>query len=1085
MRIILLLALVVLVSHSLASEPAPPKFTAEQVAFYEKQVFPILRDNCLKCHSGKKKRGGLSLESYRSVLEGGDHGPAVDLAKPQQSLLLKAVQYSYDKDPKMNMPPAGKLPAEQVALLSKWVEMGLPFPNPDNAEKTTPQRGKLLVTEADRNWWAYKPLQRPTVPSVPHAPSAIDAFIRDTMHKKGLSPNPEASRLVLVRRLYLDLTGLPPTPEQVDAFLNDTRPDAYERLVDALLTSPAYGERWGRHWLDLVRYAETHGYERDSAKPFAWRYRDYVIQAFNSNKPYDRFIHEQLAGDLLPDGDREALIATGYYRLGLWDDEPVDRLQAKFDVLDDIVSTTANVFLGMTLGCARCHDHKKDPLPQRDYYRLLAVFRNLTDMNRENLRKVATPQEQAQLVAQIKARQAETAALYAQLFALEQKLDTNSNSDLIRLRYRYYRDAWHALPDFEAITPITQGDIPNGRISLAAAPGTDSIGLVFEGKLQVAQKGKYTFEIDSSDGVRLFIDGKRIINRDGKGRKKATGQVLLQAGQHALRLEYFNTTTPAVLDVAWITPEGQRRSLSSKPNEIVLLPDSRDKPVTWKYTTMPPAPGWTRPEFLDDKWPSGQGGFGRRGTPGAVVRTEWTHEAIWLRTRFQVDRIPEKLALYLHHDEDVVVYLNGVRIHAAKGYTTHYQRVLLGPEAVKALRIGENVLAVHCRQTVGGQYIDVGLVGVPASATPTAGRLSVAEAAEMARLRNELSRRAKEPMPTAGMEIMCVSEQGSAPTHILIRGNAHAPGEQVSAGAPEVLGNETFRSPGRLALARWLTASDNPLTARVMANRLWHYHFGRGIVASTNDFGKLGEMPSHPELLDWLAVELRESGWDLKHMHRLILNSATYKQSSVGRAEALRVDGANHLLWRFNMRRLQAEEMRDAILSVSGDLNRTMHGPSVFPKIPPAVLAGQSVPGSGWKTSAPIDQIRRSVYVHVKRSLLVPILQSHDAADTDSSCPVRYTTTVPTQALGLLNGEFTNQQASRMAERVCKEFDNPIDQVRRVIRLTTGRHPTADEIGRDVAFLERLIKEENLPADRAMALYCLLALNTNEFAYVD
>jgi hypothetical protein len=1054
------------------------------VAFYEKQVLPLLKENCLKCHSGKKTRGGLSLESYASVWEGGDHGPAIDRAKPQNSLLVKAIHYAYDKDPKMNMPPAGKLSADKVAVLTKWVEMGLPFPA-GNAEKTPPERGKMVVTDVDRAWWAYKPLKRPTVPNVAGAPSAIDAFVRDTLSKKGLSPNPEASRLALVRRVYQDVTGLPPTPEQVDAFVNDTRPDAYERLVDALLASPAYGERWGRHWLDLVRYAETHGYERDSAKPFAWRYRDYVINAFNANKPYDRFVLEQLAGDVLPDSNFESLVATGYYRLGIWDDEPVDRLQAKFDVLDDVVSTTANVFLGTTLGCARCHDHKKDPLPQRDYYRLLAVFRDVTEMNRENLRKVASPEDEARLAAEIKARQAETAALYARLFALEQKLDAGATSDLTALRYRYYRDAWHALPDFEAITPVSQGEVASGRISLAAAPRTDSMGLVFEGKLQVAKAGEYTFEIDSSDGARLLIDGKRVLDRDGKGRKKATGKVTLTAGQHAFRLEYFNTTTQAVLEVAWTDPDGQRRSLSAKPVSAALLPDSREKPVTWKYLTTTPAPGWNRPEFLDDKWASGPGGFGRRGTPGSVVRTEWTSENIWLRTRFPVEKLPTELMLSLHHDEDVTVFLNGVRVHAAKGYTTAYQRVPLGPEALKALRVGENVLAVHCKQTTGGQYIDVGLVSGPAPAKPEGSRLTAKEIAEVATLRKELARRAKEPLPMAGIEVMCVSERGTAPTHVLIRGNAHAEGEKVSAGAPEVLGGKAFEGQRRIELAQWLTSPQNPLTARVMANRLWHFHFGKGIVGTTSDFGKLGEMPTHPELLDWLAAELRDNGWDLKQVHRLILTSATYKQSSAGRADALRVDGANNLLWRFNMRRLHAEEVRDATLSVTGDLNRTMNGPSIFPRIPAAVLAGQSVPGAGWRTSAPVDQIRRSVYVHVKRSLLVPILQTHDAADTDSSCPVRYTTTVPTQALGMLNGEFTNEQAARLAERLRESHRDPAEQVRRVIRLTTGRNPGEEEIRRDLAFLERLTRDESLSADRALTLYCLMALNTNEFAYVD
>jgi mono/diheme cytochrome c family protein len=1081
MRISMLCLVGLMLARGFAADVSEPKFTPQQVAYYENQVLPILKENCLKCHSGKKLRGGLSLESHAAMKKGGDLGPAVIAGKPEASPFLKAIQYRDG----LEMPPSGKLPDEQIAILTKWVEMGLPFPAGSAGKTPAPGHEKVVVTEADRNWWSYKPLKKPDVPKVPEATGAIDAFVRQRLNQAGLSPNPEASRLALVRRVYFDLTGLPPTPLQVDAFVNDNRPDAYERLVESLLASPAYGERWGRHWLDLVRYAETHGYERDSAKPYAWRYRDYVINAFNNNKPYDKFITEQLAGDILPHSDFDSLVATGYYRLGLWDDEPADRLQAKYDVLDDIVSTTASVFLGTSLGCARCHDHKKDPLPQKDYYRLLAVFRDITDMNRENLRKFVTPEDEARLAAQVKARQAENAKLYARLFALEQKSEGAVRSDLIGLRYRFYRDAWHALPDFDAIEPLTQGEVPSERISLAAAPRTDGIGLVFEGKLRATQEGEYSFTIDSSDGARLFVDGKRVINRDGKGRKKANGTIRLTPGMHPVRLEYFNTTTQAVLEVLVTLPDGTEHSLSAKPASVVLLPDSREKPVTWKYTTEVPAPGWNRHEFIDDKWASGPGGFGRRGTPGSVVRTDWHTDTIWMRARFHVDKIPSSLSLQLHHDEDVLIYINGVRVHGAKGYTTAYQRVPLGPEAIKALRLGENVLAVHCKQTVGGQYIDMGLVAEAGSKPPQTKSLTAEERAELARLRKELARRAKEPIPTAGNEVMCVSERGKAVTQVLIRGNPHAPGEAVQAGAPEVLGSKPFDGSRRLQLAEWLADPNNPLTARVMANRIWHYHFGRGIVATTNDFGKLGEAPTHPELLDWLAAEFRDQGWDIKHLHRLILNSSTYKQSSMGRTDALKVDGGNNLLWRFNMRRLHAEEVRDAILSVSGELNRTMAGPSVFPQIPPAVLAGQSVPGSGWKTSAPVDQVRRSVYVHVKRSLLVPILQTHDSADTDSSCPVRYTTTVPTQALGMLNGEFTNEQAGKLAQRLRTESDDLSEQVRSAIRLTTGRIPNTAEVDKDVAFITRVMKEDGLPRERALALYCLLALNANEFAYVD
>ncbi len=540
----------------------------------------------------------------------------------------------------------------------------------------------------------------------------------------------------MIRRLTFDLTGLPPTPGEVDAFLADRAPGAYERLVDRLLDSPHYGERWARHWLDLVRYGETNGYERDSAKPYAWRYRDYVIDAFNRDKPYDQFLREQIAGDLLEPRSADALIATGFYRLGIWDDEPADRPLARYDVLDGIVSTTGQVVLGMTVNCARCHDHKVDPIPQADYYRLLAFFNDIHDQDARNIQTV----------------------------------------------------------------------------------------------------------------------------KDASGRK---------------------------------------------------------------------------------------------------------------------------------------------------------------------------------------------------------------------------------------IDVMCASERGRQQAHVLLRGSPANLGPAVGPGVPEVIGADvsTFDSDRgkRLALVDWLTDPRNPRTARVMANRLWQYHFGRAIVPTPNDFGKLGEPATHPELLDWLAAELVRNDWRIKPMHRLIVLSSAYRMSSRATPDELAADPSNRWFWRFPMRRLSAEEVRDAILSVSGDLRTKAGGPSVFPPIPREVLAGQSVPGQGWSVSPPDEAARRSVYIHVKRSLIVPILATHDAADTDSSCPVRYTTTVPTQSLGLLNGQFANEQAAGLADRLMHETPNgdPAAMVRRAIRLTTSRSPDADEVRRDVEFLRMLETRAGLDRRAAPAQYALLVLNANAFLYLD
>ena len=605
-----------------------------------------------------------------------------------------------------------------------------------------------------RSHWAFQAIRKQVPPvhlaADPSDASSnpIDAFIAQRLRDKGLPIPKAASRRALIRRVTYDLTGLPPTPEQVEAFVHDASPQAWEHLIDRLLESPHYGEKWGRHWLDLVRFAETNSYETDEAKPHAWRYRDYVIRAFNADKPYDRFIREQLAGDELPDGGADGLIATGYYRLGIWDNDPADRELALYDQLDDLVATTGQVFLGLTVDCARCHDHKIDPISQRDYYALLSFFRN--------------------------------------------------------------------------IHPYRNG--------------------------------------------------------------------------------------------------------------------------------------------------------------GAT------------------DEVP-----------------------------------LPGEKQAKALAVTE-----------------------PGTVAPV--------------------------------------------THLLRRGNPASPGETVEPGFLSVLGSSSpviappasGRSSGRRrALADWIAAPDNPLTARVIVNRVFQHHFGRGLVRTPSDFGIQGTAPTHPELLDWLAGQFVQDGWSLKRLHRLILTSQSYQASATPTAEALKADPANDLFSRFEMRRLTAEEIRDSVLWVGGLGNPRMYGPGMYVALPKEVLASQSVPGKGWGDSPKVEQARRSIYIHVKRSLLSPVLLSFDLAETDRSTPVRFATTQPTQALGMLNGAFFNEQARILADRIRAEVGSEPreqvrrEQVRRVLHRVTSRPPSDREISQGVALLQSLTSEEGLGATAALDAFCLLAFNLNEFLYLE
>jgi hypothetical protein len=785
-------------SWVVAAEPEPSKPPSpEAIRFFETKVRPVLAENCFKCHGETKQRAGLRLDSRATLLTGGDRGPVIVPGQPEKSLLLKAVNQEDD----LKMPPkGGKLSAQQIADLTQWVKMGAPWPVADS---------KPAAAAAH---WAFGPLQRPPVPAVKDrgwARNPMDAFILARLEAQGLQPNPPAAKQELIRRVYYDLTGLPPTPAEVDAFLADQSPTAYEALIDRLLDSPRYGEKWGRHWLDLVRFAETNSYERDNPKPDAWRYRDYVIRSFNRDKPYDRFLREQLAGDELADGGADGLIATGYYRLGIWDDEPVDRLQAHYDGLDDLVATTGQVFLGLTMDCARCHNHKREPILQKDYYRFLAFFQNIND----------------------------------------------------------YRNG--GLTDQQ---PIASG-----------------------------------------------ADGKAVY-------------------------------------------EQKARELERKRNQTQ-----------------------TALTAIEDE----------------------------LRTLREKGQTPEKERL-------------------------EQQR----------------------------------------------------------KLQRELERLNKQTVP--GDLALCVTESGPrAPdTFVLYRGNPAVPREKVEPGFPQLFGvpDPVIPTPGpgartsgrRLVLADWLASKDNPLVARVLVNRLWQHHFGRGIVRSPNDFGTKGDAPTHPELLDWLAAVFQENGWRMKPLHRLILTSSAYRMSSRGRPEGLEKDPANNLFWRFDMRRLSAEEIRDSILALGGTLNLKMYGPGTYPEIPPEVLAGQSRPGYGWGKSPPEEQARRSVYIHVKRSLLPPILADFDAPETDRTSPVRFATTQPTQALVLLNGNFVNKQAGILAERLRREAGPDTEkQVRLALRLATARPPGDGEVRRGLDLIEKLKAKEGITADAALRYFCLVVLNLNEFVYLD
>ncbi|MCH2200403.1 MAG: PSD1 and planctomycete cytochrome C domain-containing protein [Fuerstiella sp.] len=796
----------------------------------------ILTRSCLKCHAGNSPKSQLDLSTRDGILAGGEQGgPAYDTDDPNNSNLIQAIRYDG-----LEMPPNRQLPVNDIRILEQWVQQGMPWPRDHRQLESAEATGPPEVNEETKGFWSFQPLTEPLVPDSNWGFNEIDNFIASRLAENGLEPSPASDAQSLVRRMHYNVTGLPPEPEAAERWTarlhqNDgtVNQAALEELIETLLASPHYGEQWGRHWLDLVRYAETNSYERDGAKPYVWRYRDYVIRAFNSDKPYDQFITEQLAGDELENCTSESVIATGYYRLGRWDDEPVDHALAFYDDLDDIIGTTFQTMLGLTVNCARCHDHKIDPIPQRDYYRLLGFFRNI---RRYGIRSDKT-----------------------------------------------VRDA-----------SVREVDLPEEASLLDQ---------------------EYIAHDEKISNVKRLID------------------------------EFEQTVIP-----------------------LLTEPQKEDF------------------EFVTSRLP----------IVNSLLDSGLTKEQI-----------------------------------------TEYQRL---DKQLKTLQ---------------------------------------------------------ENGPSGRAKVLCITEDMETihTTHVLTRGNPHAPGEEVLPGFPSVLSPPNINMPEipegakttgrRKVLAAWITSPQNPLTARVMVNRIWQYHFGRGIVRSSSDFGFQGTPPTHPLLLDWLASQFVTSGWSVKHMHRLIMSSATFQMSSSARQHALNQDPVNDLFWRFNMRRMSAEEIRDSILWAAGNLNtKKMFGPSIYTDIPDEVKAGQSQPGRGWETSSPEDQNRRSIYIHVKRSLVDPLLVSFDFADTDQACPVRFVTTQPTQALGLLNSKFMQQQAAAFADSLRKQ-QSSIDQVRQGLTLVTQRPPSEDEIRKGLILIEQLQSKEGLTSDQALQYFCLLALNLNEFIYLD
>lgn len=820
---------------------------------FDARIHPLLKASCHPCHDERTRTSGFSVKDLESILAGGArYGAAVKAGRPAESPLAQMLRGTI----KPQMPLGRALAENEIVAIEEWIR-GL-----------KPESGVSSESSKSRYWAFVKPAPQapPAVKRPGWVKNNIDAFILSRLEAQGLAPAPEADRRVLIRRLFFDLIGLPPTPQEVKAFVESPSPKAYEELVERLLADKRYGERWGRHWLDLARYADTNGYEGDPEFTHAWRYRDYVIDAFNNDKPYDEFIKEQIAGDEmapvtsagpLPAPEPEKVVALTFLRLAPFT-EPRGE-ESRDLLLSEMTSTVSSVFLGLTVGCAKCHDHKYDLVPAKDFYRMKAFF--------------ATVQ----------------------------------------------------------IEPARMGDVQQLGGPLRAE-------FYRPGEKEWADKARAGFQDELN----------------------------------AVEVEFVALQKP-LLEKLTALRKGENPKADGPPQVELTLKDLRKE--------------------INDEGDNSAGFQKKEPVFSQVEKQQFQKfEERVRRLKNKIERL-EPVAMSLRHSD--------------------------GPP------YGPSV-------------------------------------------------------PT---------------THVLIRGEYDRPGEPVEPGFlssitgnsdPAVIEIDRYkRHPTRgrrLALANWIASPENPLTARVMVNRLWQHHFGRGIVETPSDFGKNGSPPTHPELLDWLATRLVDEKWSVKAMHRLILNSSTYRQSSKEiDSKALQTDPDNRLLWRFNQLRLEGEVIRDSVLAVSGRLNPEQSGPPVFPPLPKGLDEAQKVQGiNTWETSNGTDGRKRSVYVFQRRSLNLPLLETFDATVFNASCDRRRTSITALQPLSMYNGDFVNLEARHFSEVLRKSDSNLDEQIQRAFRLALARSPSATEVEQVRTFFDSIGSKE-----KALVGLCRILLNSNEFIYVD
>jgi len=927
---------------------------------FVKDIQPIFAERCFGCHGPKKQEAEFRLDAKEVALKGGELGPAIVPGKSAESLLIKFVA---GMDPQKVMPKRGeRLSAEQVGLLRTWIDQGAAWP--DSAS---------IKIENNRNHWAFKPPVRSAEPAVKNsgwAQNAIDRFVLARLEKEGLQPSKEADRVTLVRRLSLDLTGLPPTIEEVDRFVADKDPDAYKKLVEHFLSSPHYGERWGRPWLDAARYADSNGYEKDLPRSI-WPYRDWVINALNRDVPFDQFTIEQLAGDLLPNATLEQKVATGFLRNSMVNEEGgVDPEQFRVEAIVDRIDTLGKAFLGLTVNCAQCHNHKYDPISQKEYYQLFA-FLNSDD--------------EPQLEVPSAEQQAKRAAILKIIAEIEDRLLSSTNDFHERMA------GWETeMKELERDWIVLDPSAYYGAVGTKFTKLKDGSLLATASSPPVSG---YTINVRTKmtniTGFRLEVFRDPNLPMNGPGRSKNGNFVLTE----------FNV---------YATPESD----PTKTNKAAFKSATAD--MSQKDFPIAAAIDGINTNKI---------GWGADGGPG---RRNQDHRAVFEAK--EPIGFPEGTLLTFHMEQlfGSEHTIGRFRLSATTG-PAPLKADPLSPEFRRTLAIPAEKRAKEQQRKLFSAY-----------------RASEKRFAEANKKINEQM----DQWPTPPTTLVLAQHDELRPTHIMKRGDFRKQGAAVEAGAPAILNPlPTNAPPTRLTLAKWLVDPQHPTVARVVVNRIWQQYFGRGLVATAEDLGTQGERPSHPELLDWLATELIANQWSLKHIHRLIASSATYRQSSAVSPALYERDQYNILLARGARFRVESEVVRDVALSVSGLLSPKIGGPSAYPPMPDGVLGLAYGPAMAWPTTTADNRYRRGMYTFWKRAVPYPSMLAFDSPTGEFSCPRRLRSNTPLQALTTLNDPAFFEAAQALGMRIVKEGSgDETAHARFAFRLCTGRPPDETEL---------------------------------------